>query len=64
MNNLNSTVGGVPVRFSYTITRNPPSDDSSGDTAAVVAGENTINITQDHPARKKLIKILKEQSNE
>ena len=49
----------VPVRFSYTVTRNPPSDDNSGDIAAVVTGEHTIDITEnDKEIREKLIKTL------
>jgi len=49
----------VPVRFSYTITRNPPNDDNSGDTAAVVTGEHTVNITaKDETIRNALIEIL------
>jgi hypothetical protein len=58
VNNLRSDVI-VPVRFSYTITRNPPSDDNSGDTAAVVTGEHIINITpQNITIRNALIEIL------
>jgi hypothetical protein len=53
--NLNSGAV-VPVRLSYTITRNPPNDDNSGDIAAVVTGERTVNITED--IRQKLIKAL------
>ena len=58
VNNLRSNVT-VPVRFSYTITRNPPNQDNSGDIAAVVTGENTVNITaDDQTIRMALIKIL------
>jgi hypothetical protein len=49
----------VPVRFSYTITRNPPNQDDSEDIAAVVSGENTIQIkTDDQLTRNALIEIL------
>lgn len=58
MNNLRSNVI-VPVRFSYTITRNPPNQDNSGDVSAVVTGEHTVNITAaDVDIRKALIEIL------
>ena len=43
MNNLRTNLS-VPVRFSYTITRNPPSEDDSEDIVAVVTGENIYNI--------------------
>lgn len=57
---LNST-DDVPVRFSYTITRNPPDDDTSGDTAAVVTGERIVNITgNDNATRQALIRMLQE----
>jgi len=49
----------VPVRFSYTITRNPPNQDNSGDIAAVVTGEHTVNILEkDKSIREALINIL------
>jgi len=49
----------VPVRFSYTITRNPPSEDDSEDVAAVVTGENTYEILpEDFQIRSELIEIL------
>ena len=49
----------IPVRFSYTITRNPPNQDSSADIAAVVTGEHIIDITQSNDnIRKNLIEIL------
>jgi hypothetical protein len=58
VNNLRSNAI-VPVRFSYTITRNPPNDDNSGDIAAVVTGEHTVNITEnDRDIREALIKTL------
>jgi len=58
VNNLRSNVT-VPVRFSYTITRNPPNQDNSGDIAAVVTGEHIINITpQNITIRNALIEIL------
>ncbi len=58
VNNLRSNVI-VPVRFSYTITRNPPNQDSSGDISAVVTGEHTVNIEEkDIDIRNALIKIL------
>lgn len=49
----------VPVRFSYTITRNPPGEDDSEDIAAVVSGENTVEIKpEDQAIRKSLVEIL------
>lgn len=58
INNLRSDVV-VPVRFSYTITRNPPNQDTSGDIAAVVTGENTVDITAANvDTRTRLINIL------
>jgi hypothetical protein len=49
----------VPVRFSYTITRNPPNQDDSEDIAAVVTGENTVDIKADDlDTRNSLIDIL------
>ncbi|CAF1085642.1 unnamed protein product [Adineta ricciae] len=49
----------VPVRFSYTITRNPPGEDDSEDIAAVVSGENTVEIKpEDQDIRKSLVEIL------
>jgi len=58
VNNLRLNVT-VPVRFSYTITRNPPTDDNSGDTAAVVTGEHIVNITpNDKHIRDALIELL------
>ncbi|CAF0821922.1 unnamed protein product [Adineta steineri] len=58
VNNLRSNVT-VPVRFSYTITRNPPNQDNSGDIAAVVTGENIVNITaDDQVVRNALIEML------
>jgi hypothetical protein len=58
INNLQSNYS-VPVRFSYTITRNPPSSDNSGDIAAVVSGENTISIgSNETEIRQSLIEIL------
>ncbi|CAF0897645.1 unnamed protein product [Adineta ricciae] len=58
VNNLRSDVT-VPVRFSYTITRNPPNQDSSGDIAAVVAGEHIVDITaSDRTIRDALIEML------
>jgi outer membrane receptor for monomeric catechols len=49
----------VPVRFSYTITRNPPGEDDSEDIAAVVTGENTVDIKpEDQDVRNGLIEIL------
>ena len=61
---LRDTDNGVPVRFSYTITRNPPTDDNSGDTAAVVTGEHTTNIAKDSRARKTLVDVLINQTNQ
>lgn len=62
--NLNST-NDVPVRFSYTITRNPPNDDNSGDTAIVVTGEHTVNITKNEKqTRETLIQLLKGELND
>ena len=58
VNNLRSNVT-VPVRFSYTITRNPPNQDSSGDIAAVVTGEHTVDITAENQTiRHELIELL------
>ena len=58
VNNLRTNVS-VPVRFSYTITRNPGNDDSSGDVAAVVTGEHTVNIgSNDTKIRNALVDIL------
>jgi hypothetical protein len=58
VNNLRSNVT-VPVRFSYTITRNPPNQDNSGDIAAVVTGEHTVDIVAgDKKIRNALIEIL------
>lgn len=49
----------VSVRFSYTITRNPPNQDDSEDIAAVVTGENSVDIgVDDQVIRKALIEIL------
>ncbi|CAF3346333.1 unnamed protein product [Rotaria sp. Silwood1] len=49
----------VPVRFSYTITRNPPNQDDSEDITAIVTGENTVNIPEeDQQTRNALIEIL------
>ena len=56
-----SSNDSVPVRFSYTITRNPPDDDTSGDTAAVVTGERIVNISGDDLyTRQALIRMLEE----
>jgi hypothetical protein len=58
VDNLRSNIS-VPVRFSYTITRNPPNQDDSEDIAAVVTGENTVNIQpDDQVTRNALIEIL------
>ncbi len=58
VNNLRSNVT-VPVRFSYTITRNPPNQDNSGDIAAVVTGEHTVGITAENTTiRRELIELL------
>ncbi|CAF3646268.1 unnamed protein product [Rotaria sordida] len=58
VNNLRSN-NTVPVRFSYTITRNPPNQDDSEDITAVVTGENTVDITvEDQQTRNALIEIL------
>lgn len=47
------------VRFSYTITRDPPSEDDSEDIAAVVTGEHTAEIkSEDQDSRNKLIEII------
>lgn len=50
----------VPVRFSYTIIRNPPSnEDDSEDIAGVVTGENTVNIeADDQDTRNALVDML------
>ena len=49
----------MPVRFSYTITRNPPNQDSSGDIAAVVTGEHIVDITaSNRTIRDALIEML------
>ncbi len=54
----------VPVRFSYTITRNPPSEDDAEDITAVVTGENTFEITSDfQQIRQELIDVLNETSD-
>jgi len=48
------------VRFSYTITRNPPDTDDAEDIAAVVTGENVVDIkSDDDSTRNALIEILK-----
>jgi hypothetical protein len=48
------------VRFSYTITRNPPDADDAEDIAAVVTGENVIKIeSDDNSTRDALIEILR-----
>ncbi|CAF1290006.1 unnamed protein product [Adineta steineri] len=58
INNLRDN-RSVPVRFSYTITRNPPGEDDSEDIAAVVTGEHTVQITSaDQQIRKELIEII------
>ena len=58
VNNLRSNVS-VPVRFSYTITRNPSNQKDLEDIAAVVLGENTVNINaEDLQIRNALIEIL------
>jgi hypothetical protein len=58
VNNLRSDVT-VPVRFSYTITRNPLNQDNSNNIAAVVTGENTVDITTNNRTiRNALIQIL------
>jgi hypothetical protein len=47
------------VRFSYTITRNPPNQDDSEDIAAVVTGGHTVDIKpEDQEIRSSLINIL------
>ena len=49
----------VPVRFSYTITRNPPNEEDSEDIAAVVTGENIVDIEpDDQDTRNALVEIL------
>jgi len=54
----------VPVRFSYTITRNPPNEDDAEDITAVVTGENTFEITSDfQQIRQELIDVLNETSD-
>ncbi|CAF4296585.1 unnamed protein product [Rotaria socialis] len=59
INSLKSNSTPVPVRFSYTITRNPPNQDDSEDIAAVVSGEKTTNIAiDDRQTRNALIDIL------
>ena len=58
INNLQTNVT-VPVRFSYTIIRNPPNEDDSEDIAAVVTGEQTVNIeADDQDTRTALVEIL------
>ena len=58
VNNLLSN-NTVPVRFSYTITRNPPNQADSEDIAAVVSGEQTVDILpDDQTTRSALIEIL------
>ena len=59
INNLLSNAT-VPVRFSYTIIRNPPSnEDDSEDIAAVVTGEHTVNIeVDDQDTRNALVEVL------
>lgn len=57
----NSTIS---VRLSYTITRNPPSQDDSEDITAVVSGENQVNIAADDlRTRNALINILSSTSD-
>jgi hypothetical protein len=52
------TISQYPVRFSYTITRNPPNQDDSEAIAAVVTGENTVPIKPDDQlTRNALIEI-------
>ncbi|CAF1213486.1 unnamed protein product [Rotaria magnacalcarata] len=59
ISSLKSNSTPVPVRFSYTITRNPPNQDDSEDIAAVVSGEKTANIAiDDRQTRNALIDIL------
>jgi hypothetical protein len=54
------TNGTFSVRFSYTITRNPPDTDDAEDIAAVVTGENVVDIkSDDNSTRNALIEILK-----
>ena len=49
----------MPVRFSYTITRNPANPDNSEDIAALVSGEQTVDILpDDQTTRSALIEIL------
>lgn len=59
INNL-LTNATVPVRFSYTIIRNPPSnEDDSEDIAAVVTGEHIVNIEADDlDTRTALVDVL------
>ncbi len=54
----------VPVRFSYTIIRNPPNEDDAEDITAVVTGENTFEITSGfQQIRQELIDVLNETSD-
>lgn len=59
----------LPVRFSYTITRNPPEEEDSEDVVAVVSGERQIDIlprnqsTSDALIRDALIRIMSQTAN-
>ncbi|CAF3272709.1 unnamed protein product, partial [Rotaria sp. Silwood2] len=51
----------IPVRFSYTITRNPPNRHDSEPITTVVTSENIVEITlDDQQIRTALIEILNE----
>ena len=60
--NLNSSKP-VSVRFSYTITRNPPNQDDSEDIAAVVTANRTVTIEADEIETRKLLKEILQFGN-
>ncbi|CAF2706658.1 unnamed protein product [Rotaria sp. Silwood2] len=61
VHNLQSNTTVVPVRFSYTITRNPPNRHDSEPITTVVTSENIVEITlDDQQIRTALIEILNE----
>ena len=48
----------VSVRFSYTITRNPPNQDDSEDIAAVVTSNRTVTIEKNEVETRKILREI------
>lgn len=53
----------VSVRFSYTITRNPPNQDDSEDIAAVVTANRTVTIESNEVETRKILREILNGTN-